>query len=103
MQPFVEDEDVLVESENGRFLWDAVVVDVAKDSDNGQVKGYLVHFKNWSSRFDSWVAPDRVVETSPNNLLVQVSSLVQYWEITLFGHSLMSIICNLEGGSTPRF
>ena len=29
--PFVEDEDVLVESEDGSFLWDAVVVDVAKD------------------------------------------------------------------------
>ena len=80
MQPFVEDEDVLVESENGRFLWDAVIVDVSRDPQDSQVNGYRVHFKNWSSRFDSWVPPDRVVEPSKNNLLVQVS-------ITLIGSS----------------
>ncbi len=74
-QPFVEDEDVLVESENGKFLWDAVVLDVSKDPDSGKVNGYLVHFKNWSSRFDRWVVPERVVEPSTVNAEVQASQL----------------------------
>lgn len=71
LQPFVEDEDVLVESENGKFLWDAVIVDVSKDPETDKVKGYLVHYKNWNSRFDQWVAPDRVVEPSTTNTEVQ--------------------------------
>ena len=74
MKPFVEDEDVLVESANGKFLWDAVIVDVSKDSETGKVNGYLVHYKNWSSRFDQWVVPDRVVEPNKVNLEVQVRS-----------------------------
>jgi len=69
--PFVEDEDVLVESEKGKFLWDAVVVDVSKDPDTERVNGYLVHYKNWSSRFDQWVTPDRVVEPNSTNTEVQ--------------------------------
>lgn len=73
LQPFVEDEDVLVESANGRILWDAVIVDVCKEQGSDNVSGYLVHYKNWSSRFDQWVPPGRVVEPSENNLLVQVS------------------------------
>ena len=71
IQPFVEDEDVLVESENGKFLWDAVIVEVSKDPESDRVNGYLVHYKNWSSRFDQWVSPDRVVETSEVNLEIQ--------------------------------
>ncbi len=74
MKPFVEDEDVLVESANGKFLWDAVIVDVSKDSETAKVNGYLVHYKNWSSRFDQWVVPDRVVEPNKVNLEVQVRS-----------------------------
>ena len=70
-QPFVEDEDVLVESKDGKFLWDAVVVDVSKDPDTERVNGYLVHYKNWSSRFDQRVAPDRVVEPNKINTEVQ--------------------------------
>lgn len=76
--PFVEDEDVLVESEDGSFLWDAVVVDVAKDPESSRVTGYLVHYKNWNSRFDQWVAPDRVVEPSKNNLEVQEEVIGEY-------------------------
>lgn len=72
-QPFVEDEDVLVESEKGKFLWDAVIVDVSKDPETEKVDGYLVHYKNWSSRFDQWVTPDRVVEPNKINEDVQVS------------------------------
>jgi hypothetical protein len=74
-QPFVEDEDVLVESENGKFLWDAVVLDVSKDPDSDKVNGYHVHFKNWSSRFDQWVVPERVVEPSTVNAEVQASQV----------------------------
>ena len=66
---------MLVESENGKFLWDAVIVDVSKDSDTGKVNGYFVHFKNWSSRFDQWVVPNRVVEPSKVNVEVQASQL----------------------------
>lgn len=74
MKPFVEDEDVLVESANGKFLWDAVIVDVSKDPETAKVYEYLVHYKNWSSRFDQWVVPERVVEPSKVNLEVQVRS-----------------------------
>jgi hypothetical protein len=74
MKPFVEDEDVLVESANGKLLWDAVIVDVSKDPETAKVNGYLVHYKNWSSRFDQWVVPDRVVEPNKVNLEVQVRS-----------------------------
>lgn len=68
----MEDEDVLVESANGKFLWDAVIVDVSKDPETDKVNGYLVHFKEWSSRFDQWVIPDRVVEPSNVNIEIQV-------------------------------
>ncbi len=84
-QPFVEDEDVLVESEKGKFLWEAVVLDVSKDPVTGKVNGYLVHFKNWSSRFDQWVVPDRVVEPSKVNLEVQVRELSLFF-LTLFSN-----------------
>ena len=56
-------------------MWDAVVVDVSKDSSNSQVNGYLVHYKGWSSRFDSWVHPDQVVEANNENQIIQVRSL----------------------------
>jgi len=69
--PFVEDEDVLVESSHGKLLWDAVIVDVSKDSETNKVNGYLVRFKKWNSRFDQWVVPDRVVERNKVNLEVQ--------------------------------
>lgn len=65
----------MVESENGSLLWDAVVVDVSKDPSNGKVIGYLVHFKGWSSRFDSWVSRDRVVEANQANLNIQVRDM----------------------------
>jgi len=76
--PFVEDEDVLVESANGKFLWDAVVVDVSKDLETERVNGYLVHYKKWSSRFDQWVVPDRVVEPNKVNLEVQEEVLQDF-------------------------
>jgi len=88
LKPFVEDEDVLVESANGKFLWDAVIIDVSKDPETAKVNGYLVHYKNWSSRFDQWVVPDRVVEPSKVNLEVQVRSQLCTFSRTslLFAH-----------------
>lgn len=74
----MEDEDVLVESETGKFLWDAVVVDVSKDAETDRVDGYRVHYKNWSSRFDQWVSPDRVVEPNQVNLEVQEEVLQDF-------------------------
>ena len=100
-QPFVEDEDVLVESENGKFLWDAVIVDSSKDSDTGKVNGYLVHFKNWSSRFDRWVVPDRVVEPNKINMEVQVSQSLFLSYLSLLCNSLV-IFNPSSGGSTSR-
>jgi hypothetical protein len=76
---FVEDEDVLVESEKGSFLWDAVVVDTSKDPSTGHVNGYFVHFKGWSSRYDCWVPRgDRVLEANHDNLKRQVSLFLLY-------------------------
>ena len=62
----------MVESENGKFLWDAVVVDVSKDASNDVVNGYFVHFKGWSSRYDCWVSRDRVVPAHSVNKEIQV-------------------------------
>mmetsp|Transcript_26902 Transcript_26902/g.55459 ORF Transcript_26902/g.55459 Transcript_26902/m.55459 type:complete len:2488 (+) Transcript_26902:443-7906(+) len=76
--PFVEDENVLVESTNGRMLWDAVVIKVHKDRNSEIVNGYFVHYRNWSSRFDQWVHPERVVEPSKNNLIVQTEVLEEF-------------------------
>lgn len=85
---FVEDEDVLVESENGSFLWDAVVVDTSKDP-SGHVNGYFVHFKGWSSRYDCWVPRgDRVLEANCANLKRQVRLFLEFCLLEL--HSLNS-------------
>jgi hypothetical protein len=63
---------VLVESKNEKLLWNAVVVGVSTSAKD-KVNGYRVHYKGWSSRFDEWVEPLRVVEPNENNLEVQVS------------------------------
>lgn len=49
---------------------------MSKDPDTDKVDGYLVHYKNWSSRFDQWVTPDRVVEPNKVNSEVQVSEFI---------------------------
>lgn len=105
LKPFVEDEDVLVESENGKFLWDAVVVDVSKEPETEKVNGYLVHYKNWSSRFDQWVVPDRVVEPNKVNLEVQVSGpqfVSPSYHIFLFYRSDTILSSIPSGGSNSR-
>lgn len=61
-----------MEAKNEKLLWDAVVIGVARATSKQKVTGYRVHYKKWSSRFDEWVEPYRVVEPSENNIEVQV-------------------------------
>ena len=44
---------------------------VSQAKDSGKVNGYRVHYDEWSSRFDEWVTPFRVVERIENNVAVQ--------------------------------
>ena len=61
---------VLVVSPTCSQYWDAKVVDVATD-DSGAVVGYRMHYKKWSTRFDEWVHPDRVLPRDKANLEMQ--------------------------------
>lgn len=63
---------MLVESSTGKLLWNANIIGVVKNK-LGIVTRYRVQYNEWSSRFDEWVEPKRIVEPSDNNLLVQVS------------------------------
>ena len=63
---------MLVEESSGRLLWDAHIICVAKNR-KGDITAYRVRYKEWSSRFDEWVKPERVVEPNDNNVFVQVS------------------------------
>lgn len=74
-EPYEAGEDVLVESLDGDLLWDAKIISVSKDSNEEMINGYRVHYKDWSSRFDEWVKPTKVVEPSENNLIVQSERL----------------------------
>jgi hypothetical protein len=69
-QPYEEGEKVLLESKCGRIIWDAKIVGVSKD-EAGKTLGYRVHYIGWSSRFDEWVVPLRVIDPSENNIRVQ--------------------------------
>jgi len=69
-EPFVEGEHVLVESQDGNLLWSASITSVSIDETNGKIDGYRVHYTDWSSRFDEWVQPLRVVEPSEYNIEV---------------------------------
>jgi Bromodomain len=68
-EPYQPGEEVLVESKCGRMLWDAKVLVVSQKDD--KVNGYRVRYKGWSSRFDEWVTPFRVVEPIEANLIIQ--------------------------------
>lgn len=87
-QPYVENESVLVESCNGKLLWNATIVGVSQAIGTGKVNGYRVHYDEWSSRFDEWVDPYRVVERVENNIEVQVSCLL----FLKFGQSKLNIV-----------
>ncbi|CAB9519085.1 specific demethylase 5C [Seminavis robusta] len=73
-EPFETNEKVLVESKSGKLLWDAVVLEVSR-SEGDKVTGYRVRYSGWSSRFDEWVDPSRLVEPSENNRQVQEEML----------------------------
>ena len=73
-QPYEENEAVLVESSCRKLLWNAKIVGVSQAKNSNKVNGYRVHYDEWSSRFDEWVDPFRVVEPVENNIEVQVSS-----------------------------
>ena len=69
-EPFVEGEEALVESKDGKLLWKASITAVSIDENSGKVDGYRIHYSDWSSRFDEWVQPLRVVEPSEYNIEV---------------------------------
>ena len=77
-QPYAKGEDVLVETKSGKLLWDAKVIGVSNEKGKEKVNGYRVHYKKWSSRFDEWVDPLRVVEPTDYNMQVQVSYMHLY-------------------------
>jgi len=64
-------DEVLVESSTRKILWDAKVIAAAKKDEDGPIIGYRVKYKDWSSRFDEWVAPSRVFDTSDEHLTRQ--------------------------------
>jgi hypothetical protein len=71
-EPYQPGEQVLVESKCGRMLWDASVIAVSHGKQSEKVTFYRVRYKGWSSRFDEWVTPYRVVDPVENNVLVQL-------------------------------
>ena len=64
-----------MESKPGKLLWDATVLDVLCSENDANITGYKVRYAGWSSRFDEWVSPDRLVEPSENNRQVQEEML----------------------------
>ena len=74
--PYDEGEEVLVESPSGDTLWDATIValsqkDVPDKKGSIVIDAYNVHYTGWSTRFVEWVAPNRVVEPSEHNRMLQ--------------------------------
>ena len=65
-------DEVLVQSVASGVLWDANIVAVAKQEEGGSTIAYRVHYKEWSSRFDEWVSPSRVLEVDDENIEKQV-------------------------------
>jgi hypothetical protein len=65
-------DEILVNSASGDMLWDANIVALSKRDEGSSVSGYRVHYNGWSSRFDQWVSPDRVVDLNDDNIQKQV-------------------------------
>lgn len=61
-------DEVLVQSVASGVLWDANIVAVAKRDESDTIIAYRMHYKEWSSRFDEWVTPSRVLEVSDENI-----------------------------------
>ena len=68
-------EDILVESVCGKLLWNGSIIAVAQNSQK-IISGYRIHYTGWSSRFDEWVHPERLLEPSDENLQAQVCPLL---------------------------
>lgn len=66
-------EEVLIVSYPAGKIWDALIVAVGKNEENSSIVGYRVHYKEWSSRFDEWVSPSRVLEYNDENIEKQSS------------------------------
>lgn len=65
-------QEVLVESKSGNALWDATIAEVSKKGvDKPEIDAYLVAYKGFSSSFQEWVQPDRVVGLSEHNRKLQ--------------------------------
>ena len=69
-------KSVFVVSPSGDILWDAKIVEMAYEKngdgdEQGDVVGVRVHYKKWSSRFDEWVNPARVVARDKRTLQMQ--------------------------------
>ena len=78
-------DEVLVQSVASGVLWDANIVAVAKHEVGGSTIAYRVHYKEWSSRFDEWVAPSRVLEVDDENIEKQVRlSVLLFIYVQLF-------------------
>lgn len=67
----------MVESSDGKLLWNATIVGVSQSKKSGKVNGYRVHYDDWSTRFDEWVVPFRVVERVENNFEAQAEMLAE--------------------------
>jgi Bromodomain len=74
-EPYQPGEDVLVESKCGRMLWDSKVMAVSYQ--DTKINGYRIRYKGWSSRFDEWVNPFRVVEPIETNLVIQNEMILE--------------------------
>jgi len=91
LQPYDEGEDVLVESASGKLLWNASIVAVGKNRE-GKAMRYRVHYTQWSTRFDEWVTPARVVEPTEHNLLAQVCLFFFFFDPSYVRLRLVTLI-----------
>ena len=87
-------KSVLVVSPACSQYWDAKVLDVATD-DSGAIVGYRVHYKKWSTRFDEWVHPDRVLPRDKANLEAQ-AELSEGDSATVGADALLPTLKSLE-------
>ena len=85
-----EGKRVLVkrQSAKGDLLYDARILEVFRPSgeDHGEVTGVRVHYNKYSSRFDEWVSPSRLVKKGDDNYdWQQVSQPISHVDNNAFG------------------
>jgi hypothetical protein len=71
---YAEGEDILIESICGNLLWNGSIIAVANNLQK-RILGYRIRYTGWSSRFDEWVHPERLLEPSDENLQAQVCDI----------------------------